>query len=353
MFSIVGGLSLAIICILLTPLAISVTKVPDTIIPDAKLYLTIYLAGMAATLTYNVGAGILRALGDSKTPFYFLIITNILNIILDLIFVVILKFGVFGAAIATFIAAILSAILILSHLFQTKLACKLYWHKLRFHKKELSKFIALGLPIGIQSMLYPIGNAFIQTSINSFGITTIAAWSVVYKLDMLIWYISDSFSPAISTFVAQNYGAKKLNRAREGIRVSLIITIGLTIIISIPLYFYSNIFAYLFISDTAVIAKIVKINMYLTPTYFIYPIGEVLPAAIRGTGETFKPMLLGLIGTCLARAAWIAFIVPIKPSSLNALTGYPASWLITAIIFFPLYYQTFIKKKPKIKSTDI
>ncbi len=342
-FSIIGSITLAIINILVTPFAIDLIDVPSAIVTDAKLYITIYLVGMAPSLIYNVGAGILRALGNSKTPFHILVITNIINIILDIILVVLLKLSVFGAAMATFLSAILSAILILIYLFKTNRACKLYLKNLGFYKNELFKFIALGLPIAIQSILYPIGNTVIQYSINGFGITKIAAWSVVYRMDLLIWYISDSFSPALSAFVGQNYGANNMKRAREGIRASLIITIVLTTILSIPLYFNSDILARIFINDASVIKEIIIISVYLAPTYFIYPLSEILPAAIRGTGETFKPMILGIIGTCIIRVAWIAFVVPIKPTVLNALTSYPVSWLFTAIIFIPLYYKTFSK----------
>ena len=221
LFAIVGGLLLSVLSCTLSPFFIRLIKVPKEIFYQAQIYTIICFSGIMVSMIYNIGSGILRALGDSKTPFYILIVSNILNIILDLILVVVFNLGVIGVGFATLISQIASAILIFIILLRTKLDCKIYINKICFYKKYLKEIFRLGLPIGVQSVLYPISNTIIQSSINTFGVNSIAAWAISGKLDFLIWTVSDAFSIAISTFVAQNYGAEKHQRARNGIKAAL------------------------------------------------------------------------------------------------------------------------------------
>ena len=342
LFAIVGGLLLSVLSCILSPFFIRLIKVPEEIFYQAQIYTIICFSGIMVSMIYNIGSGILRALGDSKTPFYILIVSNILNIILDLILVIVFRLGVIGVGFATLISQVISAILIFIILLRTKLDCKIYINRIRFYKKYLKEIFRLGLPIGVQSVLYPISNTIIQSSINTFGVNSIAAWAISGKLDFLIWTVSDAFSIAISTFIAQNYGAEKHQRARDGIKVALFMSMIAIFMISFTLYFYNKPLAYFLIDDKNIVDLTSKIIKLIAPLYFIYVIGDVLSGAIRGIGDTFNPMIINIFGICVCRVLWIFFIVPLNPTFFMVLYGFIVSWIITAIM-----YITYIVYKRK------
>ena len=333
LFAVFGGLLLSILSCIFSPFFIKLIKVPEEILYQAQIYTIICFSGIVFSMVYNIGSGILRALGDSKTPFYILIVANILNIILDLILVIVFKLGVIGVGFATLISQIVSAILIFIILLKTKLDCKIYINKICFYKKYMKEIFKLGLPIGIQSVLYPISNTIIQSSINTFGVNSIAAWAISGKLDFLIWTVSDAFSIAISTFVAQNYGAEKHQRARDGIKVALIMSMIAIFVISFILYLYNKPLAYFLIDDKNIVDLTSKIIKLIAPLYFIYVIGDVLSGAIRGIGDTFNPMIINIFGICVCRVLWIFFIVPLNPTFFMVLYGFIVSWIITATMY--------------------
>ena len=333
LFAIVGGLLLSVLSCVLSPFFIKLIKVPNEIFYQAQIYTIICFSGIVFSMVYNIGSGILRALGDSKTPFYILILSNILNIILDLILVIIFKLGVIGVGFATLISQIISAILIFIILLRTKLDCKIYINRIRFYKKYLKEIFRLGLPIGIQSIIYPIANTTIQSNINIFGVSSIAAWAVCGKLDFLIWAVSEAFSIAISTFVAQKYGAKKHKRARIGIVVALFMAMIAIFIISFILYIWNKPLAHFLINDKNIVELSSQIIHLLAPLYFIYVIGDVLSGAIRGIGDTFNPMIINIFGICIIRLLWIFFIVPLNPTFFMVLYSFIVSWIITTIMY--------------------
>lgn len=333
LFAMLGGLLLSILSCISSPFFIRLIKVPEEILYQAQIYTIICFSGIVVSMIYNIGSGILRALGDSKTAFYILIVSNILNIILDLILVITFKLGVIGVGVATLISQIVSAILIFIILLRTKLDCKIYINKIRFYKKYLKGIFRLGLPIGIQAVLYPISNTIMQSSINTFGVNSIAAWAISGKLDFLIWTVSDAFSIAVSTFVAQNYGAEKHQRARDGIKVALFMSMVTIFIISFILYFWNKPLAYFLIEDKNIVDLTSQVIHLIAPLYFMYVIGDVLSGAIRGTGNTFSPMLINIFGICICRILWVFLIVPLNPTFFMVLYGYIVSWIITAIMY--------------------
>ncbi|WP_338941506.1 MATE family efflux transporter [Fusobacterium nucleatum] len=333
LFAMLGGLLLSILSCVFSPFFIKLIKVPEEIFYQAQIYTIICFIGIVASMTYNIGSGILRALGDSKTPFYILIVSNILNIVLDLILVIVFNLGVIGVGMATLISEIVSAILIFIMLIKTNLDCKIYINKLYFYKKYVKEIFRLGLPIGIQSVLYPISNTIIQSSINTFGVNSIAAWAISGKLDFLIWTVSDAFSIAVSTFVAQNYGAKKHQRARDGIKVALSMSMVAIFIISFTLYFYNKPLAYFLIDDKEVVDLTSEVIHLIAPLYFMYVIGDVLSGAIKGIGNTLHPMIINIFGICICRILWVFLIVPLNPTFFMVLYGFIVSWIITALIY--------------------
>ena len=333
LFAMLGGLLLSILSCIFSPFFIKLIKVPEEIFYQAQSYTIICFVGIVASMTYNIGSGILRALGDSKTPFYILIVSNILNIALDLILVKVFKLGVIGVGVATLISEIISAILIFIILTKINLDCKIYIKKLHFHKKYIKEIFKLGLPIGIQSVLYPISNTIIQSSINTFGVNNIAAWGISGKLDFLIWTVSDAFSIAVSTFVAQNYGAEKHQRARDGIKVALFMLMIAIFIISSTLYFYNKPLSYFLIDDKEIVDLTSQVIHTIAPFYFMYAIGDVLSGAIKGIGNTLHPMIINIFGICVCRILWVFLIVPLNPTFFTVLYGYIVSWIITGLIY--------------------
>lgn len=345
LFALVAGIILSLAGVLSTSFFLDIVKVPSQIYKDARSYLLIFFSGMWASMIYNVAAGILRALGNSQTPFKFLVVTNIMNICLDLLFVAVFQFGVAGAAVATVLSQITSGILIFITLQRTNLPCRIYIKKLKFHKTHLRRIFTLGLPIAIQSILYPISNTVIQASINSFGVNHIAAWAVCGKLDFLVWIISAAFASAISTFVAQNYGAKNLKRARKGVLIGSILTGGLMAIIGFILYVWHVPLSKFVVDDAEVVGILTDIIHLIAPLYLVYCFTDILPGAIQGTGESKRPMLITLTGMCLLRVLWIVLVVPKKTTFMTAMFSYPLSWVVTAFMLLIYYYMRMSKLK--------
>ncbi|MDR1972665.1 MAG: MATE family efflux transporter [Treponema sp.] len=336
-FAFTGGLLLSIAGILLSPVCLYLLRVPGDIYNYTLSYARIYFAGMAVSMTYNIGAGILRAVGNSKTPFYFLIAASTVNVVLDLVFVGVFRWHAAGAAFATVLSQLLSAVLVMGTLLSTRLPCRIRWRDIRFRSPVLQKIFLLGLPVGIQSSLYPVANMMIQSRINAFGTNVIAAWAVCGKLDFLIWLTVDSLGAALSTFVAQNFGARLYARAGKGVRVCIGMSLVCVCAISAVLYFGCGPLGRLFVNDDEVISLISFLMRFLAPLYFIYIGGEVLSGAIRGTGETFMPMILTLLGTCACRIIWILFVVPFQPALKMVIWSYPVSWIVTSLSFIVFY----------------
>jgi putative MATE family efflux protein len=311
----------------------------------ALSYVRVYVAGLMLSMIYNVGAGILRAKGDSRTPFFILAVSGITNVILDLVFIGGFHWGVTGAAFATVLAQLISAIMVIRALLRTSGNSQLHFSKIRFHKSVLTKIFRLGIPIGFQSSLFPIANMMIQSSINSTGTDNIAAWALCGKLDFLVWLSVDSLAAAISTFVAQNYGAKLYDRANQGVPRGLAMTTCIVLAISAVLFLGCEQLGKLFINKESydIIPLTGRLMRFLSPFYFLYVFGEVFAGALRGTGETFKPMLLTLLGTCLPRILWVLLTAPRNPTMIFILGSYPISWTLTAILLMA-YYQIFHRR---------
>lgn len=342
--AIVGGIIIMIIGLFSAPYALKLMGTPKEIMSDSLLYIRIYFGGMIANLIYNMGAGILRAIGDSKRPLYFLIASCFVNIVLDLLFVGCFQWGVMGVAIATVLSQICSACLVCFTLIRTEDSYKLYIKQIRFHFSILKRMIQIGLPAGFQSSMYSLSNIVIQTSINSFGTDTIAAWTAFGKIDGIFWMTMSSFCIAVTTFVGQNFGAGKYDRVKKGVRVSLVMAMSTAVFLSVILYFGGNYIFWLFTSDKAVFAKGMEILRFLVPTLFTYVCIEIFSGSLRGMGSSFIPMIITCLGVCVLRIVWILTVVPIWTSMKTVLISYPFSWSITSL-FFIIHYLHFTKRQ--------
>ena len=351
--SIVGGAIIMVIGIVFAPSCLKAMGVPSDIMHYAVDYTRIYFIGMIASLIYNMGSGILRAIGDSKRPLYFLIISCFVNIILDALFVIVFKMNVVGVGIATVISQIVSAILTMMVLMRTSQSYKLYLRKIRFYREILNRIITIGLPAGLQSVMYSVSNIIIQSNINAFGTDTIAAWAAYGKIDSLFWMAMGAFGVSITTFVGQNFGAKKFDRVKKSVVVCLKMAMGVSIALSVVLFFFGGTFSQLFTNDAAVINKSSEIIRFLTPFYFTYVCVEILSGAIRGTGESLKPMILTCLGICVLRVVWILVIVPLYPSFTMVTVSYPVTWAATSILFIIYYVRGSWLKKHIEKEKEV
>lgn len=340
-FSFFGGLVITLMGIVFSSIFVGWMRVPTDIFEKSAAYLRIYFCGSLFLLCFNICSGVLRAVGDSKRPFYYMLTASAVNIILDVVFVAILKMDVEGVALATLLAQLLATALILRYLLNTNFSYSIKLKALRFYGVALKNILKTGLPLGAQTLLYAISNMYMQGAINSYGTDGIAAWAICGKLDFLIWTIVDTMGITVTTFIAQNIGARHYDRVDKVLPEALFFTLPIITAISFVLYFFSPILASLFNKDGAVLASLSRIMSQIAPFYVLYIGGELLSGAIRGRGETLKPMILTLIGTCLFRILWVQFVLPLSPSFSLLMWGYPASWLVTDLLF-AFYYRIFM-----------
>lgn len=333
-----------VIGIATAPAVLKAMDTPADVLEPSVIYLRIYYVGMIGNLIYNMGAGILRAVGDSKRPLYFLIASCMTNIVLDLLFVVVFNMGVAGAAWATIISQALSGILVIIVLMKTKDMHRLDIKSVRLDQRMLVRVIRIGFPAGLQSIMYSSSNVMIQAGINSLGTDTVAAWTVYSKIDSLFWMMVSAFGIAITTFVGQNYGAGKKERMHIGVRVCLAMTFAATFLISFILYFWGIHCYSLFTTDTAVIRIGVGMMRYLVPVYFTYVTIEILSGALRGVGDCWIPMLISCIGICALRVAWIMLALPKRKDIYSIMFSYPLTWVVTTLLFI-VYYIFFSQMK--------
>lgn len=333
------GLFLTVFGELFAPQLLEMIAIPQEIFQDTLIYTRIFFLGMIPSIFYNVGAGILRAIGDSKTPLYYLVISTIANIILDIIFVVIFHLDVAGVAIATITCQTLSALLVVRTLVKTKESYHLNISNISINKDTLLKVIKIGLPTGLQSVMYSISNLIIQTSVNSLGTNCIAAWNVSGKIDALFWMMMNAFGVSITTFVGQNYGAKKFDRIKKGVNVCYLMCAIGSILMTFVFMVFGTQICHLFTTDVEVIDLSMVIIRSMAPYYITFVGIEMYSSAIRGAGEALKPMLLTAFGVCGLRVLWMLVVAPLNLTIKTICLCYPVSWIITCILFTIYYYR--------------
>ena len=300
-FSIMGGIILMILGLIGAPFALKAMGTPEDVMNYAVVYIRIYFIGIIGNLVYNMGSGILRAIGDSKRPLYFLMTSCLVNIVLDIIFVVVLKMNVAGAALATILSQLVSAVLVIIVLVRSEDVYRLIISEIRLHFRMVKRIIQIGFPAGLQSAMYSISNVIIQSSVNALDIDTIAAWTAYSKIDALFWMIIGAFGISITTFVGQNYGAGKVERVHKGIKICLQMTFVTSIVISGILYIFGGYIYRLFTNDIAVLEKGIEILHFLVPFFVTYICIEILSGALRGVSDCWIPMLITCLGVCLDR----------------------------------------------------
>ena len=350
-FSIAAGIGLMIVGIVFSRPMLQVMQTPADVIDYAVLYIRIFFAGTIANLLYNMGAGILRAIGDSKRPLYYLIICCFANIGLDLLFVAVFHMGVAGAALATILSQfffffILSQffffLLVLGALMRTKDMYRLEWKKLRIDGIMLKRIIRIGLPAGMESAMYSISNVIVQAGVNTLGTDSVAAWAAYGKVDGLFWMMVSALGISATTFIGQNYGAKKVERVHQGVRVCMMLAVIMTLIMDGVLLVAGDFLMSMFTSDAAVREIGSQLLHFMVPTFLTYIVIEIFSGALRGVGDAWMPMLIAGVGICSVRILWITFGLPHFPTIIGAAFCYPLSWVLSTIAFI-IYYCRFSK----------
>lgn len=345
-FSILSGFAMMVLGIWLAPAMLTAMGTPKEVLELSILYIRIYFAGIIGNLLYNTGAAILRAVGDSRRPLYFLMTSCLTNIALDVILVVVMKLGVLGAALATVLSQALSALLVLGYLAGVKDMHRLVLRQIRLDSRMLKRVIRIGFPAGLQSVMYGASNVIIQTGINSLGTNTVAAWTAYSKIDSVFWMMVSSFGIAITTFAGQNYGAGLHDRVRKGVRTCMVMTIVASLFMSVLIYNW-GIYGYqLFTTDADVIQIGIAMMRYLAPVYITYVAIEILSGALRGVGDCWIPMMICCVGVCVLRVMWILVVVPASRNIYTIMFSYPLTWVTTTILF-AVYYLFYSKLKIK------
>ncbi len=304
---------------------------PPSVLPDATLYMRIYFCGLPVMMLYNFGASILRAVGDTKRPLYYLSVAGVLNVIFNLVFVIVFHLDVAGVALATVLSQCLAAALVIRCLIVNGGAVKLTPSALRIHKTEFWQMVRVGLPAGIQASLFSVSNVLNQSAINSFGDVVVAGNAAATTIENFVYISMNAFSQSAITFVGQNAGASKISRVRRAVFLTAGIVSVLGIVMGGAVYFLGEILLGIYRpGETDVIAAGMIRMAYILPPYFICGVMEVLAGAMRGLGRSVSPMIVSLLGACGFRILWLYTFFAWNPTLDTLYLSYPLSWAITA-----------------------
>ena len=325
--------------------ALRLAGVPASTMGDSLTYLRIVFAGLVPNILYNMGAAVLRAVGDSKRPLHFLLICSGLNIVLDLLFVAVLRMGIAGAALATVLSQTVSAALILYTLVRGTGRAKmpeLDLKRLRLQRSIAAKMLRIGIPLGFETLMYTFSCVVLTSAVNTFGTDTVAAYAGFVRIESFYWILEAAFAVSITTFVGQNYGAGRMDRvhrvARQG-AVLMYLFMGGAIVL---MYAGCPVWLGLFTTDAAVLKIGVDMMRYLLPFYILYIPSGVFFSTLRGMGDSLRPTIITFAGVCLLRIAWVAWVFPRFPTIRALLFCFPVSWSITSVTYL-VYYRWFIQ----------
>lgn len=331
------GICMSATGIIFAPYILKALNVPAEIYPYSLTYMRIYLAGMIPLLIYNNGAGILRAIGDSRRPLYFLIASALTNIVLDLLFVVVFHMGVAGVGLATVIAQIVACTLTLYSLGTTNDIYRFSFREMKLDSAVFRRILIIGIPMGLQSCMYAVSNLFVHRGINAYGTDTVAANTAFGRIDALFWNSSNALGQSCLTFCGQNFGAGNIKRVRKGIRTGIIMYMIGSAAISSFLYVYGSFFFHLFTNDVNVIEIGLSILRFQCPFWIVFSIVEVLSCSLRACGDSLFPMIMTTMVMGVFRISWILFY-PAK-GLFDTIRCYPISWSLLALLYLVYYLQ--------------
>lgn len=337
--SLIGGAVLLFLGVGLSRPMLTLMGTPSNVIDDAVLYLRIYFLGAPFFMVYNFGASILRSKGDTKRPLYILVVAGVINTILNLVFVILFHMSVAGVAIATGIANAFSATMIVVLLLREPAPFRLYVKEMRIHTPSLRRILQVGLPAGLQGMVFSFSNIFVQTGINGFGSAAVAGASVSQSFDSYCYFLMSAFCAATVTFTSQNYGAAQIDRCRRIFVICLLCGAGSCFLANMMFLAGADFFLSIFTTDPTVIG-FGKERMFIVLFFQAIAAGYEIPAsAMRGMGHSLQPALLIVLGTCVFRLMWIFCVLPLWPGYDHLMIIYPISWVITACLVAVAYVR--------------
>lgn len=350
-----NGIALALAMgALVTVLGISVCgqllkwmNTPENCMADSLLYARIYFAGAISSTVYNMGAGILRAMGDSRRPTIFLMITCVLNIVGDLFFVLVLHMGVAGVAIATVLSQTVSAILVVLTLAKLPADIAFRPAKLRMDKKLLGRILAVGIPAGLQMTTFDLAGTLIQSGVNSFGEVTVAAWTAYCKTDFITWMISGAFGVSITTFVGQNFGAGKIDRVKKSVWICMGMSVVLVGFLSAVELLLRVPILGIYTKDPEVIRLAARLMLWTVPFNLLFMPVEIFAGTMRGAGHSVLPMVIMVVCVCLYRVVWVLTVVTKYHFIEMLAVCYPISWVLADIALYIAYLKGDWLKKTK------
>ena len=337
--TLVMAIFLTILGVLLTNPLLHLIGIPADVFPESSTYLTIYFGGITFALIYNMGAGVLRAIGDSKRPLYFLVVACLTNIVLDLLFVRVFHMGVAGAAIATDISQALSALLVCIVLMKSDEVYALKVKDIRFHLPILKRIITIGLPTALQQSIVSLSNVVVQSYVNAFGSDVVAGYSATIRIDGFVNLPLQSFNMAITTFVGQNIGAKCFDRVKRGSKIALWMTFAVVGAMAIFLFFFGKNVISIFNSDPAVVEAGWKMLFAFITCYIVLPIVQIYNGVLRGAGKSSIPMYIMVFNFVILRQIYLAIITSITNDVFFVFFGWPVTWISAAIMFIIYYHK--------------
>lgn len=341
--ALISGITMAVIGVLLAKWALEIMGTPDDVIGQSALYMRIYFMGMPFFMLYNYGAAILRAIGDTKRPLIFLIISGIANAALNMTLVIIFHMGVAGVAIGTIISQLISCVLVLTCLYRSEGSYQLRFSKLKINGAYMEQIFQVGVPAGIQSTVINLSNALLQSSVNSFGSIAMAGYTAANNILGFLYMSVNSITQACISFTSQNYGVGKLKRMDKVLRDCAILSISIAAVLGGLAYSFGPQILTVYTSDPKVISCGMEILAYTSITYFLCGIMDLFPGALRGMGYSAVPMVLSVIGTVGTRIVWVFGIFPNHRSLSVLFVSYPVSWIITIVLQVMCFY--FVRKR--------
>lgn len=341
------GVIFTILGVTMVPFVLKfIMKMPENVYPEGKAYLTIYFAGVIGLMVYNMCSSILRSVGDSKRSFYFLVISAVINTVLDLVFVLVFKMGVEGVAYATIIAQFVSAILSVMALVKSDTCIVLIFRDLKIDFEVLKKIFYIGFPSAIQLAITAFSNVFVYSYINFFGSDMAGGWTAYSKIDQFIMLPLQSISIAITTFVGQNYGKNDIARARKGVKIAFLLALGISASLMIPEIIFSSQLVSFFNDKPEVIWYGTLLIRWITPFFLLNSVTQILSGALRGTGNTRAPMIIMLTSFVVFRQCYLYVMSNfISNTEIPIAMSFPAGWIVCAIITFCYYKKAGFSKK--------
>ncbi len=330
--------------IFMVPYMLKLINMPADVLPVASSYLTIYFSGLLGLMLYNIGAGILRAVGDSRRPFYFLVVCAVMNTILDLVFVLYFRMGVEGVALATILSQGVSAVLVLITLLRADNCVKLRIKALRIHMTMLKKIFAVGIPAAVQMAITAFSNIFVQSYINHFGADCMSGWTAYSKIDQLLFLPMQSIALASTTFVGQNLGSGQPERARKGVSTSLLIAVCATLVMMVPVLIFSGPVVSFFNKKPEVIAYGSMLLRWMTPFYVLCCFNQIYSGALRGAGNSKAPMVIMLSSFVVFRQVYLFAMSRICNEIIPIAMSYPAGWLLCSTLTTVYYHKVQLNK---------